>query len=108
MGFCEDIMTGPVVCTYFAVVLILLVVVFMHVTKLGGQAKERFRTTSDHLNGSWHAGNPHTVEAPVGIGYINASLTNGSSVGKSVLTDTGQNPYGTGYTKRDDPNPNDM
>ena len=108
MGFCEDIMTGPVVCTYFAVVLILLVIVFMHVLKMGWYVKEHYRSLDVESGASWQYGNPTPTEAPVGGSSLHVAGRQGSPVGKSVLTDTGQEPYGTGYNARTDPAPIDM
>lgn len=95
---CDDLMNNPSVkCVYLAAVLVLVLLIFMQVRKMGW-FYEQF---SD-----WQAGDAGMVEFRTGQGYVRnvlprVGIMGGSAVGKQTLTDTSQAPPSHGYIERD-------
>ena len=98
MSMCDDLISNPSVkCAYLAVVLILVLLIFMQVLKMGW-FYEQF---SD-----WQAGDAELVEFRTGRGYVRnvlprVGVMGGSAVGLQTLSDTSQAPPSHGYVERD-------
>jgi hypothetical protein len=94
---CSDILDNTqVACVYLAAVLILVLLIFMQVRKMG-YYHENF---SD-----WQAGTPELVEFRTGHGYVRnvlprVGLMGGSAVGLQTTTGTNEIPQAHGYVER--------
>lgn len=94
---CSDLMENPSVkCAYLAVVLILVLLIFMHVSKMGW--------FYEYLT-DWEAGTPKYVEFRTGHGYVRnvtprAGVVGGSASGLQTTSDTSRIPQEFGYIER--------
>lgn len=95
---CDELMNNTTVkCVYLAAVLVLVLLIFMQVLKMGW-FYEQF---SD-----WQAGDAELVEFRTGRGYVKnvlprVGIMGGSAVGLQTLTDTSQAQPDHGYIERD-------
>jgi hypothetical protein len=98
MDMMEDVMKDSTVkCIYFALVLVLIVLVLNNLWQKVGSLSEALT--------DWAAGIPEVVETPQGTGYVASPMPYGGLGGPNirfnVLTSTNQRAYGTGYIERD-------
>lgn len=95
---CSDVLNNTIVkCVYLAVVLILVLLIFMQVLKIGYFYDEGF---SD-----WQAGDTKYVEFRTGHGYVRnvtprAGVVGGSAAGLQTTSDTSRIPQAFGYNER--------
>ena len=95
---CSDILDNTQVkCVYLAAVLVLVLLIFMQVRKMGYYYNENF---SD-----WQAGDTRFVEFRTGHGYVRnvtprAGVVGGSAAGLQTTSDTSRIPQAHGYIER--------
>jgi hypothetical protein len=88
-------------CIYLAAVLVLVLLIFMQVRKMGFYY-EGFR---DRQRDSWQAGDTKFVEFRTGHGYVRnvlprVGVMGGSAVGLQTTSDTSRIPQAHGYIER--------
>ena len=103
MSLCNDLLNDDTVkCVYLAAVLVLVLVIAMHVMKLGWFYDEQFANISLDPEKKWETSVPQAVETPFGAGWANnpRPYNSGANVRFSEFTSTSQVPYSTGYVVR--------